>query len=76
MPGKYAKIDPTIYGCKFDRVCPGFNSEKYRCTHGGGLSCRLWCKFLNYEMFATNERPRYKQERSDHQIKKFKVLGP
>lgn len=57
MPGKYDAIDPTAYGCKFDRSCPGFNSEKYRCTHGGGRLCILWRQFLNYEMYATDKRP-------------------
>lgn len=75
MPSKYGLIDPTAYGCKFDRNCPGFSVEKYRCTHGGGRLCNLWRKYLNYEMGASNTRPKFKNECSEWHLKKYKVQG-
>ena len=71
MPSKYAKIDPTAYGCKFDRVCVAYDPDKYRCTHGGGLLCLLWRKYLNFEMYGSNERPKYRKEANDWQ--RFKI---
>jgi hypothetical protein len=62
MPGKYSKIDPTSYPCKFDRVCISFDKDRYRCSHGGGQLCVLWRKYLNFEMYASPTRPKFRGE--------------
>jgi len=35
------------YACKFENQCGKFDSAKFACLHGGGVSCRNWRKFTD-----------------------------
>jgi hypothetical protein len=45
-----------LYFCRDDLTCPGYDLNKYKCCHGGGVVCRHWCHHTNI-MAGANRSP-------------------